>query len=409
MNIINRHTHNYCACAMASPIEQRYGPVDISEETLGSGAYGKVFKAKCGQLPCAAKLLHDTLYQDDDPGSLKLTSRFQQECEFLSDIRHPNIVLYLGTTTDTRSGRLVLLMELMDTNLTRFLEHSQDIPYHSQLNICHDTALALNYLHSNGIIHRDLSSNNVLLIGDGTVSKVTDFGMSKLVNANPRMTPLTQVPGTAAYMPPEALISPPQYSMKLDCFSHGVLTIQILTKNFPDPGDAMATRDTNNLDIPSGHVLVPIPETERRQKDIALIESDHPLKSIALLCISDRERERLSAVGLCERLALLKREEKYLVSKEQTRDQVYRLHREIERKDREMEEKDIINKKFLDNFQEAQRETAEKEEEIEYLQEKVKSMELKIIKHERREQVRQSEVYNRAKEFISAYMELLDA
>ena len=51
-------------------------------------------------------------------------------------------------------------------------------------------ALALAYLHSNAIIHRDLSSNNVLLIGEGSRAKVTDFGMSKLMDMNPRMTPL---------------------------------------------------------------------------------------------------------------------------------------------------------------------------------------------------------------------------
>ena len=73
-------------------------------------------------------------------------------------------------------------MELMDESLTRFLGRSTaPLPYHSQLNICHDVSLALSYLHSNAIIHRDLSSNNVLLIGEGSRAKVTDFGISKLL------------------------------------------------------------------------------------------------------------------------------------------------------------------------------------------------------------------------------------
>ena len=46
-----------------------YGPVQIyAEQTLGIGAYGKVCRARCGQLPCAAKLLHDTLFYAGDPG-----------------------------------------------------------------------------------------------------------------------------------------------------------------------------------------------------------------------------------------------------------------------------------------------------------------------------------------------------
>ena len=84
-------------------------------------------------------------------------------------IKHPNIVQFLGTVRDPRSQRLALLMELMDDSLTRFLERSSGpLPYHTQLNICHDVTLALAYLHSNDIIHRDLSGNNVLLIGEGS-------------------------------------------------------------------------------------------------------------------------------------------------------------------------------------------------------------------------------------------------
>ena len=97
-------------------------------------------------------------------------------------------------------------MELMDKSLTKFLERlTNPLPYHRQHNICHDVALALAYLHSNAIIHRDLSSNNVLLTGEGVRAKVADLGMSRLTDLNSHLTPLTQVPGSSAYMPPEAL------------------------------------------------------------------------------------------------------------------------------------------------------------------------------------------------------------
>ena len=323
---------------MATPRrELSYGSVQIyDKEVLGIGSYGKVCKAKCGQLPCAAKLLHDTLFQDNDPGTRNLVTKFLQECQFLSTIKHPSIVQYLGTTTDPRSRRTVLLMELMDESLTRFLERlTGPLPYHSQLNICHDVALALAYLHSNGIIHRDLSSNNVLLIGEGSRAKVTDFGMSKLMDMNPRMTPLTQVPGTPAYMPPEAIISPPHYSSKLDCFSHGVLALQIITRNFPNPGDAI--KYVADPRYPAGRVLVQFLETDRRKKDIDLIEPSHPLRPIALHCLKDRDTERPSADELCGRLASLKREPRYTHSVEQTRGHIQRLQEEIERKDGELE------------------------------------------------------------------------
>ena len=307
---------------MATPVrELTYGATEVfTKEVLGVGSYGKVCKAKCGQLPCAAKLLHETLFDTSDPGTQKLVERFEQECQFLKAIKHPNIVQFLDTFKEPQSRRLVLLMELMDESLTRFLEQSTGpLPYHTQLNICHDIALALAYLHANDIIHRDLSSNNVLLICEGSRAKVTDFGMSKLIGVNPRVTPLTMCPGTTAYMPPEALVTPPRYSSKLDCFSHGVLTVQIATRKFPNPGDAH-----QHVQIPSfsgGRLLVQLSEIDRRKKDIDLVDPNHPLLPLALHSLKDDDTERPSADGLCGKLATLKGEQMYTRSVEQSVEQ----------------------------------------------------------------------------------------
>ena len=170
----------------------------FKDHIFGAGAYGKVCKAECDDLLCAAKLLHETLYV---PTAQHLVApqrehrlpmrRFEQECEFLSTIRHPNIVQYLGMYQDPDTHLPVILMELMDDSLTHFLETSpQPIPYYIQVNICRDVTLALSFLHSNGIVHRDLSSNNVLIIGN-IRAKVTDFGMARLGDLNPRATHLT--------------------------------------------------------------------------------------------------------------------------------------------------------------------------------------------------------------------------
>ena len=164
------------------------------------------------------------------------TCRFTQECALLESIRHPNIVQYLAMTVDPESRQPVLLMELLDESLTKMLNRSQkSLAYYIQIDICHDIALAIAYLHSNNIIHRDLSSNNVLIIA-GRRAKVTDFGMSKLAGAAPTMTPLTMCPGTLSYMAPEALEEPPRYTKKLDCFSEGVIMIQVCTRLWPEPG-----------------------------------------------------------------------------------------------------------------------------------------------------------------------------
>ena len=98
-----------------------------------------------------------------------------------------------------------------------------------------------------------------------------------------------------------------------------MLAIQIVTKNFPKPGDAHKSIDDPKY--PSGRVIIQLLETERRKEDIDLIEANHPLLPIALRCLHNRDTERLSADEVCERLATLKREGKYAHSVERTKDQ----------------------------------------------------------------------------------------
>ena len=185
-----------------------YNVVDILRaEKLGEGSYGAVYRAKCNELLCAAKVLHPILFFEgaDAGGEARLMRQFDQECHFLKDLRHPNIVQYLGMYME--GNEQVLLMELMDGNLTGFLEQNErnPLPYHTAIDISTDVALALAYLHANFIVHRDLSSNNVLLLGNRR-AKVSDFGVSKLISPHgQRQSSLTLCPGNSAYMPPEAI------------------------------------------------------------------------------------------------------------------------------------------------------------------------------------------------------------
>ena len=267
--------------ARVTPAQQyifRYQSFQIDKsQQLGNGAYGAIYKAKCDQLPCAAKVLHPTILDPRDQGVGRVMTQFRQECALLESIRHPNIVQYLAMTVDPESRLPVLLMELLDESLTKMLERSpQSLAYYTQVDICHDVALAIAYLHSNNIIHRDLSSNNVLIIADRR-AKVTDFGMSKLAGAAPTMTPLTMCPGTLAYMPPEALKDPPRYTKKLDCFSEGVIMIQVCTRLWPEPGPR--TQLVPFPASPTGMTEVPVLEPERRKNHIDLIDPNHACSS----------------------------------------------------------------------------------------------------------------------------------
>ena len=332
-------------------------------ESLGSGSYGGVCKARCDGLLCAAKIMHPTLFDLRDPGTASYLHKFEEECHLLSLARHPNVVQYLATYYDPDTRLPVLLMELCDESLTAFLERSPGpLSYHLQINICLDIALALVYLHSNGLIHRDLTGNNVLMIA-GSQAKITDFGMSKLATGNPRMTALTLCPGNLLYMSPEALDEAKSYTAKLDIFSFGVIVIQIVTRQFPNPIDRFRIVYSSQFDE---EVRVLVPETERRKAHLQLIPDIHSLKPLALQCLKKRESLRPSALQLSESLSEMKQAPQYTESthqaqnsseiqqlEQQFRDQIEvktrehqthstQLQRMVEAKDRQLQEKQKI-------------------------------------------------------------------
>ena len=357
-------------------------------QSLGSGSYGGVCKAKCDGLLCAAKIMHPTLFDLHDTGAVSYFRKFHEECHLLSLARHPNIVQYLATCYDPDTQLPVLLMELCDKSLSAFLERSPGpLSYHIQLNICHDIALALVYLHSNGLIHRDLTGNNVLMIA-GPQAKITDFGMSKLASVNPRMTALTLCPGNVLYMSPEALDEAKTYTTKLDVFSFGVIVIQILTRLFPNPTDRFRTVREPNAeeetedDEDDNEVRQVVPETERREAHLKLIPDTHCLKPLALQCLKKKERQRPSALQLSERLSELKQSSQYRESMHQTQSNsdIQQLQQQLqgqriltEAKTREVQEhqtritelESIVEDKIQGNIQQLQSKLQEKQRTIE--------------------------------------------
>ena len=335
----------------------------FKSETLGTGAYGVVCKAKCDQLLCAAKLLYPVLFQVQvaDPGKehRQPFQRFELECRFLSLINHPNIVQYLGTYHDRETNSPVLLMELMDDSLTHFLKTApEDVPYHIQVNLSFDIAQALAFLHANGIIHRDLSSNNVLLLAGR--AKVADFGMSKFAT---QFASMTTCPGTPFFMPPEALSEPPKYTEKLDNFSLGVIMVQIITRKYPEPTDGFVTRELIDPNFPSQKITakVAVPEIQRREAHISLIDKEHPLRPTAIECLSDKDTNRPTIRELCNRLALLKELSKYTDSLKQDKDHL------LKEKNQQLAEKEQL-------IQVQQRELQETKTQIEQLQERHKDI-----------------------------------
>ena len=345
----------------------------FKEDTLGSGSYGGVCKARCDGLPCAAKILHPTLFDLWDPGTVSYLQRFEEECRLLSAARHPNVVQYLGTYRDPETCLPALLMELCDESLCHFLERSpRPIPYNIQVNIAHDIALALVYLHLNNITHRDLTSNNVLMIA-GIRAKVTDFGMSKLASVNPHMT---LCPGNVQYMSPEALEEPPSYTHKLDVFSFGVLLVQIVTRQFPNPSPRFQIVSVPNF--PEGTIRRTVPETDRRSSHLRMIADTHPLKTIAITCLKSKEQERPSAQQLNNTLSGLKQASSYSQSLQQVQTSMKGARGEVESLRNQMQVLQQQNHTHREEMQQKEEVVTQKQREVEQLQAQVQQLQQQL-------------------------------
>ena len=261
---------------------------------LGYGAYGKVFTVDYLGLSCAAKEIHSLLLHGvsvEDKKAIK--DGFIRECYHSSLVRHPNIVQFMGVYYTERSDLPIMVMELMDTSLTSFIENNQSkIAVETKLSILHDVSLGLSYLHGRrpAVIHRDLSSNNVLLGGKGRfVAKISDLGTAKMIRADSKQTRsrLTTAPGTLHFMPPEALDEEdPIYGTPVDVFSFAAVALHLFSEKWPTPS-GHKKRD------PTTKKMVSLSEVERRQQYLDTMTMEGAaLKEMVMKCLDDDPDER---------------------------------------------------------------------------------------------------------------------
>ena len=232
----------------AGPLQRRIINKDLAIYTakpIGGGAFGTVFPGSFRRNPCAVKVLnpHATQLLSSLPASQTVQTealqRFRNECETLKSFKHPNLVRYITSCNDPKSNLPLLVMELMDESLTQFLKgrestdkHPHLLSIHTQISLSHNIASALAYIHAKNLVHRDLCSDNVLLrmtSSSTTLAKISDFGMSKLIDPEDLNQSLTTLGHREAYLPPEARkITSNEYDSSLDIFSFGVVMVQIV-------------------------------------------------------------------------------------------------------------------------------------------------------------------------------------
>ena len=192
---------------------------------LGAGGMGEVYRgvhAKIGRV-VAVKVLTQTALS---PGAVE---RFLNEARIHSTLHHPNIVtLYDFLELD---GRPCIIMEYVDgQTLTDRIRSYGALPMHEAIPIFKSIVEAISYIHSRGIIHRDIKSNNVRISSTGQV-KLLDFGIAK-DGATPMLTLTGDVVGTLYYLSPEQ-IKGGAADARSDIWALGVLLYEMLTGRVP--------------------------------------------------------------------------------------------------------------------------------------------------------------------------------
>ena len=202
----------------------------IFEEEVSRRAHGRVLAATWEGTSVAVKHIH-TLFNDvtSDVEYDKLRQSFLKECERSSQICHPNIVRFLGICLFEGDPVPRLVMERLSCNLDQLLTKHLYIPEGIKYNILHGVSLGIRFLHTrrpSPVIHRDLSSKNVL-VSSAMEGKISDLGTACFLDKR-RQSQMTHAPSTADFMLPEVLTDRPMYSISVDLFSFGCVMLHTL-------------------------------------------------------------------------------------------------------------------------------------------------------------------------------------
>ena len=261
-----------------------------------------VLRVEYRGLKCAGKQLYPVLYEQGVGDTVR---RFEEECRLLAQMRHPNIVQFIGVYFEEGSRVPILVMEFLPTTLAQCIDTYGVLPKDISYSILHDIALGLYHLHSQTppIVHRDLSANNVLLTPNMT-AKISDLGVAKILNLTPQqMSRMTRTPGTAAYMPPEAMRANPRYDTTIDEFSYGILMIHVLSGRWPLP-----LREPVCVNPENRAQLLPVSEAERRDEYLRDIGNAHPLMDLILRCVSNDPEQRATAAEMVQQMEHMTRD-----------------------------------------------------------------------------------------------------
>jgi serine/threonine-protein kinase len=223
-------------------MRENVGPYRILE-VLGRGGMGVVYRGVHDNLgrQVAVKALAPELTQDPH-----FRERFFSEARTQAQLQHPNIVTIYDLLED--GGEFFIVMEFVEGRALDQVLADGKLPEAEAHRIFAQILAALDAAHSQGVIHRDVKSSNVLVTGDGRV-KLMDFGIALLVG-DKRLTQSSQTIGTPIYMSPEQILRPREVDHRTDIYSAGILYYEMLTGSPPFDADTEYEVKKQHIETP---------------------------------------------------------------------------------------------------------------------------------------------------------------
>jgi len=239
-------------------MEQRLAERYELKEVVGTGGMASVYCAYDTLLErnVALKILHAHYGED-----VEYVERFRREARAAAQLSHPGIVTVIDRGEE--NGRQFIVFEYVDgETLKEVVERTGPLPVRRAIELGLEIGRAIAFAHDQGLVHRDVKPQNVLLGSDGR-ARVTDFGIARTLDAVGGRTETGTVLGTSHYIAPEQARGE-RVDAQTDVYSFGVVLYELLAGDVPFPGDNFLTVAMKHVNEPVPNLLEPRPDCPLR-------------------------------------------------------------------------------------------------------------------------------------------------